>query len=146
MHLGKQKTTSRLNDDLPVGSNALWMIENVDPSMGGPMEFNMPYRLKHIATQRYFAVVSSDPLSDGDRQVTLQMTKKGQSSETLFEFLPWDHGRRYVAQNTGSYFLIKHVQTGYHIHFVSESNPSVVRRVGMPLPGPVPALGEAFAG
>lgn len=123
VHLSKQKTTYRMNDDLDVGSNSLWLIEAPDASIGGPVAFRKSYRLKHTATQRYFSITT-----DSKQGRNLKMTKHS-DEDSLFEFLPWDPGQEFVGA-TESYFLLKHVSTDLHIHFVTETNPSTIRRAG----------------
>jgi hypothetical protein len=41
-------------------SNGLFVIENVDMSVGGLVKWGTPYRLKHLTTNKYLGIGSSD--------------------------------------------------------------------------------------
>eukprot|EP00667_Euglena_gracilis_P000060 EG_transcript_60 len=123
LHLPRQRTSYRMTEALDVGSNDLWLIEGRDPSLGGPVAYRTPYRLKHTASQRYFGFACPAPDSPA-----LLMTRQP-DDDSLFEFLPWEPGQRFMGLSD-SYFLVRHVVTGYHLHFVAETTAPAVRQAG----------------
>eukprot|EP00667_Euglena_gracilis_P000044 EG_transcript_44 len=118
-------------------SNALWMVEQVNATAGGVVEVSMPYRLKHIPSQRYLAIVegpnpaAEDPghgAEDGTDTVLVVMTTQPLGDSSLFRFQPLDAAD---ASDDSKNFIarIQHIQTQLYLH-VFEGPPGEAKDSG----------------
>ena len=107
------KNTTITVDELDVHSNSLWIIEGVDPIMGGPCNFNDPYRLRHLATNQYLGIIED---SDSENiTMKLCLSSNRESDDNVFRFITFDAESKYVQND--SFFVIQHIATNLFLHF-----------------------------
>ena len=109
-------------------SNSIWIIENVDPWVGGPVEFHREYRLKHVATGQYLGVVERE--ENGRIEFDWKMSIKRDDSDNLFVFLPIDQQVQSCVLPSQSFFVIQHRNSALFIHFHSIEPAASPRQIG----------------
>ena len=118
--------TSYSVEELEVLSNSLWMLENRNPTLGGPAKFNTAYRLKHMATKQYLGVIAHDHKF---KWVLFDNVTDYPTDTGLFTFLPFDSDQVYL-RTSECYFNIQQVSTRLYLHFIPQQTGSSVKCVG----------------
>eukprot|EP00667_Euglena_gracilis_P000792 EG_transcript_792 len=110
---------SRTGDLPDLCSNALWMLENPDPTHGGPVRCHQPYRLKHLATRQYLA------LRQQDDRLRVQLCDAGERdnpAEGLFRLVSFDPEEPHLRPS--SFFVLHHVGTGLFLRVSAKRGQS----------------------
>lgn len=75
-----------MGDSKQPASNSIWIIEQEDPTQGGPVEFYTFYRLKHVASGQYLGVKENTY----EGRLEWVMSDKREDEHNIFVFLPID--------------------------------------------------------
>eukprot|EP01060_Flectonema_neradi_P021121 TRINITY_DN2863_c0_g2_i1.p1 TRINITY_DN2863_c0_g2~~TRINITY_DN2863_c0_g2_i1.p1 ORF type:complete len:2995 (+),score=446.88 TRINITY_DN2863_c0_g2_i1:928-8985(+) len=68
----RKESSTYVVSDFPHSSNAIWLVEGIDPMRGGPVHWlhqRRAYRIKHIATSGYLCITESKV--DGSPKLTI---------------------------------------------------------------------------
>jgi hypothetical protein len=102
---------------LNFSSNALWVLENVNPAEGGPVRGNPDvYRLKHAASSRYLAVSTA-------KKNSVEMIDDPSSDLTLWSLMPCDGLERDISSSS-TYFRIFNPSSSMWLRTISVEDRS----------------------
>ena len=83
----RKESSTYVVSDFPHSSNAIWLIEGIDPTRGGPVHWlhqRKAYRIKHVATSGYLCVSESQV----DRTPKLTIVNSPDNCHTVVVFYP----------------------------------------------------------
>ena len=121
--------------NVTIPSNALWMIEGMNPVNGGPVVPSIgpnarPYRLKHIASNRYLAIHSDSVNDETSREVIYILSPDQLGEASLFNLEPMEASNAVEASRT--FLRFSHWRMGYYFHF---PKPPVSKEPATPMSG-----------
>ena len=131
-------------------SNAIWVIENLEPNVGGPVEFSKPYRLKHVVTGQYLGI---NRLEGRGRKYEWKMSFQREEGDPnhgdqtkrtpsdIFVFLPIDQQTQPCVHPAQSFFVIQHVKSQLFMHFMPHASRDSPTPVGSARNRPVIRIG-----
>eukprot|EP01063_Lacrimia_lanifica_P013401 TRINITY_DN2003_c2_g3_i1.p1 TRINITY_DN2003_c2_g3~~TRINITY_DN2003_c2_g3_i1.p1 ORF type:complete len:3278 (+),score=1090.44 TRINITY_DN2003_c2_g3_i1:148-9834(+) len=117
-----ESTSTFVISDFPHSSNALWLVEELDPTKGRPIKWlqqRQAYRIRHVASGGYLT-----PTRTGTAKPLLGISASADNPETILVFHPVNTVEG-TPEDAGmlisSMCRLQFVQSGLWLHFSAES-------------------------